>query len=79
MCPFIALYQPFLTFVLFFAPTPPEDIMSNTERVWELMKKIGICMLASWDGEELKARPMGAYARPDEHAVFFLADARHHK
>jgi general stress protein 26 len=55
------------------------DIMSDTERVWELMKKIGICMLASWDGQELQARPMGAYVRPDEHAVFFLADARHHK
>jgi hypothetical protein len=53
--------------------------MSNTDRVWELMKKIGICMLASWDGQELQARPMGAYVRPDEHAVFFLADARHHK
>ena len=53
--------------------------MSDTERVWELMKKIGICMLASWDGQELQARPMGAYVRPDEHAVFFLADARHHK
>ena len=53
--------------------------MSSTDRVWELMKKIGICMLASWDGQELQARPMGAYVRPDEHAVFFLADARHHK
>ena len=53
--------------------------MSNTDRVWELMKKIGICMLASWDGQELQARPMGAYARPGEHAVLFLADARHHK
>jgi general stress protein 26 len=56
-----------------------EDIMSSTDRVWELIKKIGICMLASWDGQELQARPMGAYVRPDEHAVFFLADARHHK
>ena len=53
--------------------------MGNTDRVWELMKKIGICMLASWDGQELQARPMGAYVRPDELAVFFLADARHHK
>ena len=43
------------------------------------MKKIGIRMLASWDGQELQARPMGACIRPDEHAVFFLADARHHK
>jgi general stress protein 26 len=53
--------------------------MSDTEQVWELMKKIGICMLVSWDGKELEARPMGAYVRPDEHAVFFLADVRHHK
>ena len=53
--------------------------MGDTEQVWELMKKIGICMLASWDGKELQARPMGAYVRPDAHAVFFLADARHHK
>ena len=54
-------------------------VMSDTERVWELMKKIGICMLASWDGKELQARPMGAYVRPEENAVFFLADRRHHK
>jgi general stress protein 26 len=53
--------------------------MSDTDRVWELMKKISICMLASWDGQELQARPMAAYVRPDERAVFFLADARHHK
>jgi len=46
--------------------------MSSTDRVWELMKKIGICMLASWDGQELQARPMGAYVRPDEHACSFL-------
>jgi hypothetical protein len=49
--------------------------MSSTDRVWELMKKIGICMLASWDGQELQARPMRAYVRPGEHAVLFLADA----
>ncbi len=53
--------------------------MSDIDRVWELMKKIGTCMLASWDGRELQARPMRAYVRPDDGAVFFLADARHHK
>jgi general stress protein 26 len=52
---------------------------NDTDRVWELMKKIGICMLASWDGQELQARPMGAYVRREEDAIFFLADARHHK
>ena len=54
-------------------------VISDTERVWELMQKIGICMLASWDGKELQARPTGAYVRPEENAVFFLADRRHHK
>jgi general stress protein 26 len=48
-------------------------------RVWELMEKISICMLASWDGKELSSRPMGAYIRRKENAVYFLTDARHHK
>ncbi len=51
---------------------------NDIDRVWELMKKIGICMLASWDGRELQARPMGAYVRYEENAIYFLADARHH-
>jgi general stress protein 26 len=51
---------------------------SDTDRVWELMKRIGICMLASWDGRELQARPMGAYVRRGDNAIYFLADARHH-
>ncbi len=53
--------------------------MADTDRVWELMKKISICMFATWDGRELHARPMGAYVRPEENAVFFLSDARRHK
>ena len=52
--------------------------MGDTEQVWELMTKIGICMLVSWDGKELQARPMALMCVPP-HAVFFLADARHHK
>jgi len=52
---------------------------SDTDRVWELMKKIGICMLATWDGRELHARPMGAYVRPEENAIYFLSDARRQK
>jgi general stress protein 26 len=47
--------------------------MADTDRVWELMKKISICMFATWDGRELHARPMGAYVRRD------LSDARRHK
>ena len=53
--------------------------MADTERVWDLMKKISICMLATWDGHELHARPMGAYVRREENAIYFLSDARRHK
>ncbi len=53
--------------------------MAESDRVWELMKKISICMFATWDGRELHARPMGAYVRPEDNAVYFLSDARRHK
>ena len=53
--------------------------MSDEQKVWELMDKIGICMLTSWDGQELQARPMHAYVRPSEQAIYMLADGRHHK
>jgi general stress protein 26 len=52
--------------------------MADSDRVWELMKKISICMLATWDGRELHARPMGAYVRHEENAIYFLSDASHH-
>jgi len=51
----------------------------DVDHVWDLMKKINICMLASWDGRELHARPMGAYVRREDNAVFFLTDAGKHK
>jgi general stress protein 26 len=51
--------------------------MSDIDRVWDFMKKISICMLTHWDGQELRARPMGAYVRREDNAVFFLSDARH--
>jgi general stress protein 26 len=52
---------------------------TDIDRVWDLMKKINICMLATWDGQELHSRPMGAYVRREDNAVFFLSDARRHK
>jgi general stress protein 26 len=62
-----------------------EHIMTNdntgrdTDRVWELMKKIGFAMLVTRDGEKLRARPMSAYLDRDSNAVYFLTDARRHK
>jgi general stress protein 26 len=40
-----------------------------------MMEEVGFCMLASLDGEEIRARPMAAYVRPEEGAVWFLTDA----
>jgi general stress protein 26 len=58
---------------------PQMNDNDNAERVWDLMEKISICMLASWNGTELSSRPMGAFVRRKNNAVYFLADARHHK
>jgi general stress protein 26 len=49
------------------------------DRAWELMKKVGICMLTTREGETLHARPMGAYVREDDGIIYFLTDARRHK
>lgn len=51
----------------------------DRDRVWKMMEKIGICMLASRDGEHLRSRPMAAFVARDEHAVYFLTDAHSHK
>jgi general stress protein 26 len=59
-------------------PTPPTEA-HDVERVWKLMDKIKICMLASLDGEKIRARPMAAYARQNDGLVYFLTDARGHK
>ncbi|MGQ0532971.1 MAG: pyridoxamine 5'-phosphate oxidase family protein [Caulobacteraceae bacterium] len=51
----------------------------DINRVWKLMEKIGVCMLASKDGEKIRARPMRAHPRQAENAIYFLTGARGHK
>lgn len=55
----------------------------DTAKVWSMMEKIGFCMLASIDrsggGMEIRSRPMAAYVRPEDNAVWFLTDAESHK
>ncbi|WP_309083507.1 pyridoxamine 5'-phosphate oxidase family protein [Chelativorans sp.] len=53
--------------------------MDKEERVWELVRKIGICMLVSRDGDDLRSRPMAAYFDRDTHIIYFLTDADSHK
>lgn len=48
-------------------------------KVWELMKDIGICMLATKDGEGLRSRPVAAYTDPDHDFIYIMTDVRSHK
>jgi len=48
-------------------------------RAWEMMEKIGTAMLVTWDGQRQRARPMAATVKDDEHAIYFLSDARRDK
>jgi general stress protein 26 len=56
-----------------------DNTARDTDRVWQLMKKIGFAMLVTRDGDKLRARPMSAYLERDENAIYFLTDARRHK
>lgn len=47
----------------------------DVERVWQLMAQMPVCMLASRDGEKIRARPMGPTPRQDENAIYFLTSA----
>ena len=47
----------------------------GADKVWRMMEDISFCMLASRDGEDIRARPMAAYVRKEEGAVYFLTDA----
>lgn len=52
-------------------PNPPEQVR---DRIWELARKIDICMFTTWDGSEHQSRPLSARVRQDEHAIYFLVD-----
>jgi general stress protein 26 len=56
-----------------------DNTARDTDRVWDLMMKIGFAMLVTRDGDRLRARPMSAYLERDHNAIYFLTDARRHK
>ncbi len=55
------------------------DNTDSADRVWAMMEKISICMLSTWDGQELRSRPMAAMVKRDEGTIYFLTDVRRHK
>jgi general stress protein 26 len=68
------------------ADTKSQDASKNlkhdtehVDRIWELAKRIGVCMFITWDGERQRSRPLQANVDRDEHAIYFLSDANSHK
>lgn len=57
--------------------------MANDEddigKVWDLIDKIGFCMLVTQSASDLRARPMFAYVERIENAIYFLTDTAGHK
>src|SRR3954467_8789480 len=50
-----------------------EKVMAgDVDKAWDLMEEVQICMLVTHDGSNLRARPMGAYVRRHENAIYFL-------
>lgn len=50
-----------------------------TDRIWELAKKIDICMFTTWDGENQRSRPLSARVYRQEDSIYFLVDIEGHK
>jgi len=50
----------------------------DTHRVWELMEKFAICMMSTWNGQELRVRPMSANLNRERNEICFLTDMRWH-
>jgi general stress protein 26 len=55
------------------------DQVDEQQKLWDLIEKIGFCMLTTHDGLDLKARPMSAYVERLENAIYFLTDVASHK
>jgi general stress protein 26 len=55
------------------------DHDAERRKLWDLIEQIGFCMLTTFNGSDLKARPMSAYAVPLENSIYFLTDVASHK
>ena len=51
----------------------------DASKAWDLIEKIGFCMLTTRTGSDLRARPMAAHAERMESAIYFLTDTDGHK
>lgn len=51
-----------------------DDVEKVWEKVWDLMRKIDFCMLATHEDGKIRSRPMSAHVRAEEGRVYFLTD-----
>jgi general stress protein 26 len=51
----------------------------TVDHVWDLMESVRFCMLSTWAGTKLRSRPMGAFVRREEGAIYLFTDVRAHK
>ncbi len=47
----------------------------DAERIWDLMERSPLCTLTAWNGRELRSRPMSAFVRRRNEALYLLPDA----
>jgi general stress protein 26 len=52
---------------------------ATRDTIWEKVRTIETCMLATRDGDQLRARPMAAIPRTSQNVIWFFADAHDHK
>ncbi len=45
---------------------------NDVDRAWDLMESVRFCMLSTWTGQALRSRPMGAFVRRKENAIWFF-------
>jgi general stress protein 26 len=51
----------------------------DSTHIWDLIEKIGFCMLTTQIGHDMRARPMAVHAEPIENTIYFLTDVASHK
>ncbi len=52
---------------------------ATRDTIWEKVRSIETCMMATRDGDQLRSRPMSAIPRISQNVIWFFADADDHK
>ncbi len=52
---------------------------ATRDAIWEKVRAIDTCMMATRDGDNLRSRPMTAILRTGQNTIWFFADSNDHK